>query len=121
MTAPQYVTDTHALLWHLQRSERLSAKARAIFRRADRGRAQIVIPSIVLVEMVYLAERVRIAPALVDRVFALLFPRPQNYLLAPLDLEIVQAMRGISRTQVPDMPDRIIVATAKRLGLAWHS
>lgn len=121
MTLPQYVTDMHSLIWHLQRSRRLSAKARAIFRRADRGQAQIVIPSIVLVEMVYLAERVRIDSALVDQVFALLVPRPQNYILAPLNLEVVQALRGINRTQVPDMPDRIIVATAKQLGLTLLS
>lgn len=121
MALPQYVTDTHALIWHLQRSRKLSAKARALFRKADRGEARIVIPSIVLVEMVYLAERMRIDPGLVDRVFALLAPRPQNYILAPLGLEVVRALRGIRRTQVPDMPDRIIVATAKQLGLALLS
>ena len=53
----RYVTDTHALVWHLQSNPHLSETARGIFRDADTGNNQILVPSIVLVEMVYLAER----------------------------------------------------------------
>ena len=34
--------------------------------------------------------------------------------LVPLDFGVVRALQEISRTEVPDMPDRIIAATA------WH-
>ena len=37
--------------------------------------------------------------------------------LAPLDLGVARAMQGIPRDIVPDMPDRIIAATAQYLNL----
>ena len=36
--------------------------------------------------------------------------------VVPLDLAIVKALRAVKRAKVPEMPDRIIVATAKHLG-----
>jgi PIN domain nuclease of toxin-antitoxin system len=50
----QYVTDTHPLLWHISNDPRLSAAARIVFTEADAGLHQIFVPSIVLVEAVYL-------------------------------------------------------------------
>lgn len=35
----------------------------------------------------------------------------------PVDREVVDRMREIARTDVPDLPDRIIAATAVRLGV----
>jgi predicted nucleic acid-binding protein len=114
---PRYVTDTHALIWHLQSSSRLSRNARTIFQQADAGQVTIIIPSIVLVELVYLAEKEHIAPKLVNQVFALLAPPTQNYVIAHLETQTVQVLRSIARSQVPEMPDRIIAATAKQLNL----
>jgi PIN domain nuclease of toxin-antitoxin system len=45
-----YVTDTHALLWYLSNDLALSALALDLFRQADTGLTEIVIPSIVLLE-----------------------------------------------------------------------
>jgi len=111
----QFVTDTHPIVWHLTDSPQLSLKAKQIFEGGDRGENQIFIPSIVLVEIVYLAEKTRIDPLLIDTLLNLLSASPSNYLVAPLNLETVMAMRGIDPQLVPDMPDRIIVATAKTL------
>lgn len=66
----QFVTDTHALLWHLSNDPSLSIAARDVFLSADAGQADIFIPSIVLVEVVYLTERQRIAHDLIDRIIA---------------------------------------------------
>jgi predicted nucleic acid-binding protein len=38
-----------------------------------------------------------------------------NIAVAPLDAAVAQAVQTISRIAVPDMPDRIIAATALRL------
>ncbi len=48
----EFVTDTHALLWHLFKNERLSPKAANIFNQADNNEVRIDIPNIVLVEIV---------------------------------------------------------------------
>jgi len=66
-----YVTDTHAPLWHLSRDPALSAPAADIFHQADAGAAEIIIPSIVLVEVVYLCERQRVPDDRIDRILAL--------------------------------------------------
>ena len=35
----------------------------------------------------------------------------------PLDAAIVEQMQNVSRSEVPDMPDRIVAATALRFGV----
>ena len=108
----RYITDTHALIWHLQSHPNLSPKVQAIFAEADQGQVLIIIPSIVLVEIIYLAEKGRIAQNLVQSVLKLLQGGSSNYQIAPLDLPTAQSLAQIPRTVVPDMPDRIIAATA---------
>lgn len=111
------VTDTHAIHWHLKGNPKLSAAARAIFEAADAGAHQIVIPGIVLVEFVYLVEKGRLEPERLDQLFALLATPAGSYAVAPLDATVAQALRRVPRTLVPEMPDRIITATALALGL----
>lgn len=111
----QHATDTHPLVWHILGDPRLSVKAQAIFTEADAGLYQIFIPSIVLIEVVYLAEKKRIDPTALDRLFALLDLTPANYVVVPLDVEVVRILRIVDAAKVPEMPDRIVVATAKHL------
>lgn len=112
-----YVTDTHALLWYLSNDPALSASAFDLFRQADTGMTEIVIPSIVLVEVIYLCERQHVPDDRIDQVLMMPSMSGGLYRLVPLDEPVVQALRRIPRDQVPDMPDRIIGATALYLGL----
>ena len=111
-----YVTDTHALIWHLTADAQLSAVCREIFEAADRGEATIWIPAIVLVETVYLAEKARFPSALVTQMLNLVDPPSAGYTVAPLDAGVVRSLAAIDRSSVPDMPDRIVAATALKLG-----
>lgn len=113
----RYVTDTHALIWHLQNLPNLSCKVRQIFSQIDEGSATAVIPTIVVVEMIYLAEKGRIPGNLLNAALNLMGTNSVNYLLAPLDFSVVSSLRQIPRSAVPDMPDRIIAATALALNL----
>jgi PIN domain nuclease of toxin-antitoxin system len=112
-----YVTDTHALIWHLTADARLSATCREIFEAADRGEAKIWIPGIVLVETVYLAEKARFPDALVTQMLDLVDPPTAGYAVAPLDAGVIRSLAAIDRSEVPDMPDRVIAATAVRVGV----
>jgi predicted nucleic acid-binding protein len=89
---------------------------RRIFALADEGREVILIPSVVLVEMVYLSERGIVPTALVDRLLSDLERGPESYRVVPLDVMVVHHLRSIEATSVPEMPDRIIAATAKATG-----
>ena len=112
-----YVTDTHALLWHLSLDSSLSRTAAGLFRQADAGNAEIVVPSIVLVEVIYLSERQRVPGDRVERILSLVTGGRGSYRLAELDEAVVRALRRIPRADVPDLPDRVIAATSLYLGL----
>ncbi len=114
---PDYITDTHAFIWHLTRDARLSPTASAVFSEADNGRNTIWVPGVVLVEAVYLVEKARFPATLIVRMLELVDPPSQNYPVAPLDAAVIRTLQKIDRQLVPDMPDRIIVATAQHLGL----
>lgn len=113
----EYVTDTHALIWHLTGDARLSPVARNAFVQADLGAGVIWIPGVVLVETVYLVEKARFPATLIERMLDLVDPPSDNYVIVPLDAEVIRALQTIGRDAIPDMPDRIIAASAKRLGL----
>lgn len=113
----EFVTDAHPLVWHLTKDAHLSSRCRQIFVQADAGKSTIWVPAIVLVEVIYLVEKRRLPEVLTDQMFALLGPPAVNYWLIGLDLTILRALRQVKRETVPDMPDRIIAATALSLGL----
>ncbi|MCP4421957.1 MAG: type II toxin-antitoxin system VapC family toxin, partial [Chloroflexi bacterium] len=96
----RWVTDTHALVWHLYSAKRLSDKVKSIFSEADAGKCQIVIPAIVLVEIIYLSEKGRIDVNAVRRVLELLRSEADNYIIAPLDLDTAAALGLVDRAVV---------------------
>jgi predicted nucleic acid-binding protein len=53
----------------------------------------------------------------IDRLSAALSDPDAGFTVAPLDENAAWAVQRISRDAVPDMPDRIIAATALSLGL----
>ena len=90
----------------------LSATAKDFFDKAAAARRKIALTPISLAEVVYLVEKNRMpASAFDDLRTALSNP---NHVLeeAPFTVEVVDAMRQVPREAVPDMPDRIVAATA---------
>jgi len=113
----EFVTDAHPLVWHLTKDAHLSRRCRHIFAQADAGKNTFWVPAIVLVEVIYLVEKRRLPTALTGQIFALLEPPAVNYRLIGLDLSILRTLQMVKRETVPDMPDRIIAATALSLEL----
>jgi PIN domain nuclease of toxin-antitoxin system len=111
------VTDTHALIWYLEDSSNLSVAANEEFEKCDKGEITIYIPTICLVEIVYLQERRRISADMKYQLDTALASGSSGLALVNLTTEIVEALTTIPRDTVPDMPDRIIAATAKQMGL----
>lgn len=106
------VADTHAALWYLFGDARLSLRARECIDRAAQDRQCIAISPISLAEIVYLIEKSRIsANALQDLREARANPS-HVFMEAPFDGEVVGHLVRVSRDAVPDLPDRIIAATA---------
>ena len=55
----KFVADTHAFVWYLQDSPRLSSLSKDLFDHADKAK-QIIVPTIVLAETLYLNKKLKI-------------------------------------------------------------
>ena len=111
------VADTHTILWYLYNDPRLSNTAQALLDQIDATNDQVAISSIALAEVVYLIEKGRIATDAFERILAALTHADTTLVEIPIDSLVVQAMRQIDRVHVPELPDRIVAATALYLGV----
>jgi len=109
------VADTHTIIWYLNQDDRLSVEAQSILNTIDDSEDQVAISSMTLVEIVYLAERSRIHPDLLEIVLSFLDDPDSSLVEIPLNREIVRVMEQIPKEEVPEMPDRIIGSTAMYL------
>ena len=109
------VLDTHAVIWYLSDSKQLSPTARLIITTEEKNGKSIFVSAISLVEVIYLAERGRLPLAALQSLENALGDPMGSMVVAPLDAAVAEAVQKISRITVPDMPDRIIAATAVHL------
>ena len=111
------VIDIHTLIWYLDQSPKISPTAIDILDRATRDDFPIFIASITLVELVYLVEKKRLGEFPLEQLLNELATPESLFSIVTLTLEVVQSLQRIPRVQVPDMPDRIIAATAHSLNI----
>ncbi|MBZ0277532.1 MAG: type II toxin-antitoxin system VapC family toxin [Anaerolineae bacterium] len=111
------VTDTHALIWYLYDDSRLSNTARQFMETVADHQDQIAIASITFIEMVYLIEKGRIASESLSIIAAELEHPDSLFIEIPVDIQIARALSKVDGQQIPDMPDRIIAATALQRNL----
>lgn len=111
------IADTHTIIWYMYGDARLSAAGRLEIDSAAANGEQIGVSTISLVEIVYLAEKGRIAVNVPDDILAALHDPSPLLLEIPVDRAIVAALRQVDRVQVPELADRVIAATAHHFGL----
>ena len=115
----RYVSDTQCIVWYFaDDTHRLPRAARSAFAAADEGRAQILVPSIALVEVVFLVQRQRVAQSVLERLFALSDAPDATIYVTPLDLAVARAVADFGPSAVPELADRIVAATARALNLS---
>jgi PIN domain nuclease of toxin-antitoxin system len=108
--------DTHAIIWLLHGDRRLSPSALQTINAVDLRGSQIAVSSISLVETAYLEEKGRVPAGTLSGILALLDAPNASLVEIPVSREIIAALLNITRSDVPDMPDRVIAATAAYLG-----
>ena len=111
------VADTHVAIWYLYDDPKLSRAASDFIDGAVRSGGKIAISSISLIEIVYLVEKNRIPTSALEDLEAALENENHVFKEAPFTKEVVKVMRRVSREEVPDMPDRVVAATALYLGV----
>jgi PIN domain nuclease of toxin-antitoxin system len=111
--ASEYATDTMGLVLWLEK-RRMSAQAQAIFVAAEAGQTVIHIPGIVFAEVLYLSEKGRIGLSLSDVAFHM--QRFSHFRECPLSQVVIETAGTIS--DIPELHDRLIAATARWLNVA---
>jgi PIN domain nuclease of toxin-antitoxin system len=111
------VADTHAALWYLYADPRLSHEAKAFFDQSAAQDHRIAISSISLVETVYLIDKGRIPYSVYADLCDVLGDPDHLFVEIVVSKSVSDALRNISRSEVPDMPDRIVAATALHLNV----
>lgn len=73
--------------------------------------------AISLIELRYLVEKAKVSTDALQAIQAAVDDPATALRLTPVDRAVVEATAKVARAEVPDMPDRIIAATALHLGL----
>ncbi len=111
------VIDTQIAVWYFENSARLSKLAESRLEEAVRDGDTIFISAITIVEIIYLVEKGRLSEPMLERLLEELQMVNSSFRTQSLTTDIARSLADIPRATVPDMPDRIIAATALHLSL----
>jgi PIN domain nuclease of toxin-antitoxin system len=106
------IADTHAAIWYLFSDPRLGNAASAFIDATLASGDHIGVSSISLAEMVYLIEKARIPGTALKDLNAAIADSRAVLKHVPLDENVAMKMTEVPRQDVPDLPDRVIAATA---------
>lgn len=113
---PDIVVDTHVIIWTLAQSKRLSRNALSVLESSG-NEGTIFVSVISVIELIYLVERGRISKDILQLLFENVTNDESPYQLVDVTSEISGSLAEIPRNEIPEMPDRIIAATARWLKL----
>jgi len=106
-----FIADTHSLAWYFTKSKKLGRKALQVFRDSTSGEGIIIVPTVVLAEIMDISEKKRIKvdyEEILERI-----ENSNNFEIYSLDVDVLRVARNI--TTIPELHDRIVIATAKLL------
>ena len=106
------IADTHAVIWYIFNDQRLSNDARSAIEAAAADGDQIGFSSMTLAEIIYLSERGRIHPGALGRLLQATDQTNSVLVDVAFDRPVAVAMQQIDPAAVPELPDRVIAATA---------
>ena len=111
------VADTQSVVWYLFVPQNLTFAAATAMQTTVTAGYPICVASISLVEVTYLVEKGKLRGDALIVMRKELLALNSDFELVPLDFDVAKALEHIPRGIVPDMPDRIIAATALHLNL----
>lgn len=113
----QVLADTHAIIWYLFDAERLSSEGRAALDGAIAAGFPILVSAISIIEIIYLEEKRKLSAGAAERIRQACAAEDPSIEIVAIDERVAHGIKDIVRAEVPDMPDRIIAATAVSLGV----
>lgn len=119
MDPSSVLADTHVLIWYATAPSMLSTTALQMMEQSVATGQPIVIASVSLIELVYIAEKRSdsIDADTLRELLASIQASDSPIAIAPMTIDVAHHMVSVNRTQVRDPFDRTIVATAQALRL----
>jgi PIN domain nuclease of toxin-antitoxin system len=111
------VADTHALVWYVLAMKELSKTGKTYMENVAKTGGKIFVPTISIVEVTFLVERNRYPISFLNALIATVRNPQLEFEVIELTIDIAENLGKIPRQTVPEMPDRIIAATALTLNL----
>lgn len=93
-----YIVDTHSLAWYFTKDKRLSNRVKNILREAEKGVNEIIIPTIVLLEIIDIQEKKRVRFKL-DKLFDFLEKR-ENFKIVDLNFSLTRFTEEVSLQKI---------------------
>ena len=112
------IADTHTAIWYLFDDPRLGSAASDFIDATIASGDRIGLSAVSFAETIYLVEKKRVPANTLDAMLAATADPDMIFQEVALDSAIAVAMKRVSRADVPDLPDRIIAATASFHGSA---
>ncbi|MGH3481533.1 MAG: type II toxin-antitoxin system VapC family toxin [Pseudonocardiaceae bacterium] len=106
------VVDSHAFIWYVLASPRLSDKARQVMDDATDSDIPLAISAATLIELVYLVEKGTFTQTHLEAFHEIIDAADSGFEVIPIDNAVARAVSKIPRAAVADPFDRIIAATA---------
>jgi PIN domain nuclease of toxin-antitoxin system len=106
------IADTHATIWYLFSDPRLGSAASALIDDTVTRGDHIGVSAITIAEMVYLIEKGRIPDTVLNELHTATADPGAVLRHVPFDQNVAMKMTEVPRQEVPDLPDRVIGATA---------
>lgn len=110
------VIDKHIAIWYFADASQLSKPAETAIDNAE-ANGIIFVSAITIVELIYLTEKGKIPPDVLDLLRDALDDSTTAFRLIETSREVSDEVENIPLKTVPEMPDRIISATALHLNL----
>lgn len=115
---PDIVIDTHTAIWYFANSPEISVLATETIDDAIANGDSVILSTISIVEIIYLIDKGRLSSQNLNRLMQYLKMANSSFVSQDLTEDIAETLSQIPRIVVPDMPDRIIAATALHLNLS---
>lgn len=106
------IADAHATIWYLFSDPRLGSAASAFIDDTIAKGDHIGVSAITIAEMVYLIEKGWIPATALNELHTATADPGAVLRHVPFDQNVAMKMTEVPRQEVPDLPDRVIGATA---------
>lgn len=107
-----FVVDTHTLAWFISNDPKISDTAKTILCKAEESEVEVIVPTIVLAELLYISQKKKILPGMKEVLKKI--NEGGGFVIVPFDLPVFEEL--IRLLQDFELHDGIIVATAKLYG-----